>query len=354
MPRCARLAKVVGGALAVWATAAVVLVSAQGRLEGRLGKGAMAQPRLPDLPIDGTVEDVRPGLLQVLSNSGQSWVLRILPQARIQITGKATPDFLGPGQCIAFVADVEVRRARVEQPVSKLVLFNPSPDRPLGAAEDQGMGLSLFAEKGGENKAQRGKPPFGAAPRFGPGPAFGPGLEEGPALGSKEPRAGSRRARSGPVGPGGRAAPATQSLEVRGQITSFKGGKATLHVPNAPFRGALKIEIAEDAEIDVQLSSLAAVALAQKGDKVHARGQQLGERAGQVSDLEITLSETLGAGQAKKRPASKAERPGGSKRAAQPAEKAPGIEPQSRKDTKEGVSSPERKTQQQPEAKDEG
>ena len=111
-------------------------------------------------------------------------------------------------------------------------------------------------------------------------------------------------------------------------------GKATLQVPNAPFRGALKIEIAEGAEIDVDLSSPAAVSLAQKGDKVRARGQQLGEQAGQVNDLEITLSQTLGAAQAKKRPAPKAERTGRSKRAAEPEEKAPAIEPQRHKDTK--------------------
>jgi hypothetical protein len=121
-------------------------------------------------------------------------------------------------------------------------------------------------------------------------------------------------------------------------MASFKNGKATLHVPNAPFRGALKIEIAEGAEIDVHLSTPAAVTLAQKGDKVSARGQQfLGEQAGQASELEITLGQTLGAAHAKKRPApaSKAERTGRSKRGAEPEEKAPAEEPKGQASVKE-------------------
>ena len=354
MLSCARLAKVLGGILAVWGAAGVILVSAQGRLDGRFGKGQIPQPKLPDLHVDGTIEDLRPGMIQVLSaNSAQSWLLRILPQARIQATGKATPEFLGPGHCIAFVAEVDVRRARVEQPVTKLVVFSPSPELPLGAAEDQGLGLSHFKEKKKRDRAKQPVAPgfgpgagFGPGQGFGPGmqpgpgfgpgagPGFGPGVDAGPGLGGGEPRSSGRRAKAGPLGPGGKGAPASQSLEVRGQITSFKAGKAALQVPNAPFRGALKIEIAENAEIDVQLSGPAAFSLAQKGDKVRARGQQLGEQVGQIDDLEITLSETVGAAQAKKRPAPKAERTPRSKRSAEPEEKAPAGEPARPKDTK--------------------
>ena len=150
-----RLAVVVVGAIVLWGAASAEFLLAQ----GRFGPGRMAQPKLPDLHVDGTVEAVRPGLLQVVSSTGQTWVLRVAPDAKIQITGKATPDFLGPGQCIAFVADVDVKRSRVEQPVSKITVFNPSLDHPLGAGPDQGLGGSFFGETGKEKKgSEAGRP----------------------------------------------------------------------------------------------------------------------------------------------------------------------------------------------------
>jgi hypothetical protein len=331
----ARLAVVVGGAIALWGAAGADFLPAQ----GRFGPGRMAQPKLPDLHVDGTVEAVRPGLLQVVSGTGQTWVLRVAPDAKTQITGKATPDFLGPGQCIAFVADVDVKRSRVEQPVTKITLFNPSLDQPLGAGPDQGLGGNLFGEKGKEKNGERGRPPLG--PGFGPGAGLGPGGPgqglgpgagagfgggaDAAAIGTQDARGSGRRSKSASSsGLGGKAAPATQSLEVRGQITSNKGGKVTLHVPNAPFKAALKIEIADSAEIDVQLSSPAALTLAQKGDKVRARGLQLGEAMGQAREIELTLGQTLGAAQAKKRPPAKTERTPRSKKAPEADEKAPG------------------------------
>jgi len=328
----ARLAVVVGGAIVLWGAASAEFLLAQ----GRFGPGRIPQPRLPDLRIDGTVEAVRPGLLQVVSSTGQAWLLRVAPDAKTQITGKATPDFLGPGQCIAFVADVDVKRSRVEQPVSKITVFNPSLDQPLGAGPDQGLGGIIFGEKGKEKKGERGRPPLGPGAGLGPGApgqgfgpgagaGFGGGADLGAAGGGSDARGAGRRSRSGSSsGPGGKAAPATQSLEVRGQITTNKAGKVTLHVPNAPFKSALKIEIADSAEIDVQLSSLAALTLAQKGDKVRAHGLQLGEAMGQAREIEITLGQTLGAGQAKKRLVAKTERTPRTKKAPEAEEKAPG------------------------------
>jgi hypothetical protein len=115
----------------------------------------------------------------------------------------------------------------------------------------------------------------------------------------------------------GPPAAAIQSFEVRGQITSFKGGKLNLRVPNAPFKGPLKIELAENADIDLDLSGPNAIALVQKGDKVQTQGQQTGERMGLARDIVITLSQPASAGYSKKRPAAKTDR---TTRPKQPAE----------------------------------
>ena len=235
---------VLGGILAAWTAAGGMSVWGQ----GRLAPGRFPQPKLPDLRLDGTVDDLRPGLLQVQSNAGQPWLLRIAPDARVRVTGKATADFLGPEQCIAFIADVDLRRSRVEEPVSKLMVFNPSPEWPLGAFQDQGPGSSIF-EKGTQKKGEGAKPGVGpgfGAPGFGPGqqgPAVGPGFGAGAdagAFGGGDARTGGRRSKSAAAGPGGKDAPATQSFEVRGQITSFKGGKLNLRVPNTALQRSLE------------------------------------------------------------------------------------------------------------------
>ena len=322
----ARLAVVFAGIL-VSGLAADGPLWAQGRMDGRFNKGRVPQVQLPELRLDGTVEEIRPGLLQILSNQGQPWMVRVLPNATVRVTGKATADLLGPGQAVGFIAEVDVRKSRVEQPVSKLIVFTPSPDWPLGASENSGTGASIFDKP--KEKEKKGPPAAGFGPGAqGPGmdPGFGADAGPGPGAFGGDTRPGGRRSRSGPAGAGAKVAAPTQSLEIRGQITSFKNGKATLHVPNAPFRSALKIEIAENAEVEVDLSAPAALALAQKGDKVHARVQQIGERAGQATEIEVTLTQAVNSGQPAKRAPAKAERPPRAKRAAEPGDAPPGKE----------------------------
>jgi hypothetical protein len=182
--------------------------------------------------------------------------------------------------------------------VSKLLVFNPDLEWPLGAVEDQGPGSGIF-QRGTQKNGERGKP-GPAAQGADAGPAFGAAPDAG-AFGKGDSDTGGRRPKSASAGPGGKAAAAPQSLEVRGQITSLKGGKMSLRVPNAPFKGPLKIDIAENADIDLDLSNPDAVTLAQKGDKVRAHGQQFSERMGQARELEITLSQPAAARNTKKK-----------------------------------------------------
>lgn len=296
-----------------WAAGLVGWLGAQGRFR----KMPAVEPRLPELQLEGTVEDVGPGVLRVRSQAGQTWVLRLIPDAIVQVTGKATAEFLSAGQCIALIADVDTRRNRIEAPVTRLTIFNPDPERPLGAAPSQGFGGVLEGGSGqGKKRGEGMKVPFGPMGPFGPGPGLGPGM--GPGLGPAEgsqpgwepPARGARRGSSGSTA-GGKGGPLVQRLEVRGRISSIKAGKVALHVPS--FKSTLKLEIAKEAEIDVDLTSPSAVGLAQKGDRILARGRQVGEHAGQVNEVEITLSQPLGAGPAGKRGPAARERTGRSR-----------------------------------------
>ena len=278
--------------------------------QGPFRRGVPQQPaKLPDLQISGTIEDLRLVAVKVKSDAGQTWVLHFTPDARIRLTGKATADFLAAGQSVEVIVEVDKRRGTVSQPVSRLTVFTPTPRRPLGAVPDQGFGLP---GAGTDKEAKGGdapKTPFVAGP--GRAPALGPETTFGSGLGSSR---GGRRA--GPA-PGAKNAPAaSQTLEVRGQITTIKNGKLSLHAPSPYFKSPLKLEIAEAAQIDVDLIGRDACLSAQRGDKIIARGQQLGENVGRVAEVEITLVEPLGGGQVAKKPVAKGDRPPRGTRAA--------------------------------------
>jgi hypothetical protein len=264
-----------GGFVGLWTALASGPAGAQVRRAG--------QPDLPPLNLAGTIQEMGRGMIGVTSTSDQPWILQLQPTSRIEVKGTAKADFLAPGQCVLFTATVDVRNARVDEKIRKLTIFTPDPRRPLGAFPDQGIG-------GGDDKAAAEKP--AEKPAFG-APSFGaPAAAKG------------RKARLGAKS----AAPVTQSFEIHGQITGVKNGKLSLRVPNPYFSPALVIEVAEDAEIDVELSGPAVLALVRQGDKIQVRGTQVGQNAGRIGEAEITLNEPLGAPQetpAKKKTAGK-------------------------------------------------
>ena len=84
-------------------------------------------------------------------------------------------------------------------------------------------------------------------------------------------------------------------FDVRGQVTGISGGKVRLYVPNDYFRSNVRLEIAEGADIDVEIDDPIAYTLARKGDKIRVSGRQCLGNQGYATDLEITLGEPLGA-----------------------------------------------------------
>ncbi|MCR4412608.1 MAG: hypothetical protein NUV77_09315 [Thermoguttaceae bacterium] len=268
------------GFVGFWAALGCAPVAAQVRRPG--------QPDLPPLNLAGTIQEMGRGMIGVTSTSDQPWVLQLQPTSRIEVKGTAKADFLAPGQCVLFTATVDVRNARVEEKIRKLTIFTPDQRRPLGAFPDQGIGGGEgkpAAERPSEKPAE--KPAFGA-------PSFGaPGATKG-----RKSRLGAKN-----------AAAVTQAFEIHGQITGVKSGKLSLRVPNPYFSPALTVEVAEDAEIDVELCGPAVLALVRQGDKIQVRGTQVGQNAGRIGEAEITLNEPLGATQetpAKKKTTGKA------------------------------------------------
>jgi len=270
-----------------------------------------APPKPAPLQLSGTLTDVRPGVIQVKSDADKLWLLQVPRNARVRLTGQARVEFLASGQWVELVAEVDKRRGTASQPIAKLTLFTPTERRQRGVVPDQGFGfpgdsLALDGKKGDGPKRLPGAG-AGRIPGAGAEPGLGPGPDKG---------RGGRRA--GP-GAGAKEAPlSTQSFEIRGQIISIKAGKMSLHAPNPYFKSPLKLEVAEEAQIGVELVGPEALFLADPGDKVTILGEQLGETVGRIAELEIVAREPLGGVPAKKRAAGKPDRPS---RAAQPAPK---------------------------------
>jgi len=222
----------------------------------------------------GTIEAVAPGLIQIKSIAGELWLVRLTRETTVQVTGEAKADVVTVGSFVSFVADVDKRRSQVQEKVDKLTLFTPSPERQFGAFPDQG-GLGADAGSG-----PFGADPFGGKPRV-----------------AQQPRADKD------------TGPPVERFEITGRISGIKkNGKIFVYAPNTYFKPAVEFELAEDPEIQLDLSGLTMYTLAKPGDKVQARGRQVGQNMVQATDLTIELAEPYTTVQPKKKPPRKATR----------------------------------------------
>ncbi len=209
------------------------------------------QPNLPSGAAFGTVDGVALGRMQVTSDSGQKWLLQILPTSEVRVLATATPEFLSPRQFVSFTAQVNKHQNRVEGKITKLKIFTPDEAHTVGAFPE---GAGAFAA--------------------------GEGLQA-PA----EKAEGGQRAASGA---------GFEPFQIAGQITSAKNGKLIVAVPNNYFKATLKVEVAEDAVVEVDIAGAALYRLAKKGDKVEATGGLITPQVLQVYEMNLTLAEPLG------------------------------------------------------------
>lgn len=245
---------------------------------------------LPQLDLQGTVDYVAVPGLKLTSDAKQTWMLRVTTETKVEIKGKASQDKLVPGTYIAFTAEVNKKGARVDEKVKEVTIFTPSNRMQVGAVPE-GAGLSGMSglNVGGSDQ------PFGAAAPAAGGK--GAGRSKGAAKNAAKAAAGKT----------------TETFEVKGQISSIKSGKVTLKVPNDYFKASLRFELAEDAEVSVDIEGTLAScgplpSLIKPGDRVEVKGVQMAENAGNVSELKVTLG-----GAAGEEPAAKGEGKGRAK-----------------------------------------
>lgn len=245
-----------------------------------------APPAGAVIDTTGTVEAISlEFMLQIKSVAGQLYVLQLTQNSKLQVTGTAKVDVLAPGSFLSFVANVDKRRSTIEKKVEKLTLFTPSIERPMGAFPSQGgVESPLSPDPFAAAKPNRAKPPR-----------------------RKRARKEKDKDDDGSV---------VESFEIVGRLAGIdKRGKLTVYVPNNYFKPAVQFELADDPEIELDLTGVAMYRLAKPGDKVKVRGKQVGQELGQnlvqVMEATITLAEpftTVPTDPTKKKPARKTTR----------------------------------------------
>ncbi|NQT36807.1 MAG: hypothetical protein HQ581_04925 [Planctomycetes bacterium] len=199
-----------------------------------------AQPRPAPQRISakGTVKEVYPRLGIVMTTATQqTWQIAIPQTANVKVTGTAEENFLKPGMFIQFNGEVDKRGNYVLGKVGQLLIFNPSRERMPGM--------------------------FGADPTLGGGGQAGGGLGAGAPMFGPAP---------GAEKPGGPANKGMGMALLGGQISTLKGKRMTVAVPNVNAR--LRVELADEVKIGVEVTDFS---VAQEGDKIQISGTMIQE-----------------------------------------------------------------------------
>jgi hypothetical protein len=249
-------------------------------------QGVRRQPRkAPDLPkfnLSGTLDRFEAGRAVLTTEAGFTWILQPTRNVQVELTGKAVRPFLAPGHFIAFLAKLDTRRATGVEMVDRLTVFLPDKRRQPGIQPDLGFG-DLEKETLKKRQANQTAAASGDAPSA--GKYESPGKAVSAAAG--KPQRGPARKPAGAN---------VESFVIHGKIIAVEKGKYVVQIPNNPYvKPDLKIEVAEDAQIDVELSGLPALALVRPGDHVQARGDQVGEGLGYAQLFKFRSAQPLGA-----------------------------------------------------------
>lgn len=248
-------------------------------------RGGVPMAQAQRIEASGIVEAVSPQAIRILSPTGQPWDLVPAKGLKLTLTGKAMPDVLRPGMFVLFTAEVEKRTGIVAEPVAALIICSADQQHLPGVFPE-----GTRPSEAGEGGANAGEGMPGGLPG-----GFGG------SLGGEHPA--NPRARSPRQPRGVPDSPPSERFEICGRITNIaKTGKITVAAPNQYIRAPITFELAENADISLELSGADAAPFIRKGAKVEGNGTQIGPSAAQVTELKVDLAEPLTFAEPKKTP----------------------------------------------------
>jgi hypothetical protein len=296
-----------------------VLLSVSLLLALTLSAAALAQIRRPPgggqnqkgQPFDGegTIDAVGMGRIQMTTTTNQKMLVFVPPNASVRLTGTATADFLHPGLCVEFTAEVN-KNGVAKDTISQLTIFTPTQETQVGLYPEgaaikgkKGDGEGPAAKFGGDPGIGFGEPPAkgtkGKAGRK--GKQLGGGDAADP-FGSLDAPAGKKGgARKGGAGSGVQL---PGVCTVRGKITVCHGTNLKVNYG----KGVVTAELDDNPQISVDMADCS---MAVKGDKISVKGQSLNKMV-QAETVKIESAQPLSGGGKKgrgKAGATKGERP---------------------------------------------
>lgn len=194
------------------------------------------QPQREQVRGKGKIKVVGPGVLQVVGNEGEQWLVGIEAQPRdISLQGTASVGFLRPGMLVQFSTHVD-KKGEAHAPITGVQIVAPRPNVELKLQPTGGLGgKQLFAEEGEST--------------------------------------GKRKRREGDDYP----------VNVSGTIRSLKDRKFYVSTGSATIHG----EFAEDCTVTVDLADYS---LSRPGDAIEFDGWQYPGQSGRVFATRLTIS----------------------------------------------------------------
>lgn len=206
-----------------------------------LGQGRPPAAAQQPLSFDGTLQGLQPGVLLVVNEGGEQWLVKAPARPEnIIYQASAHPSWLQPGMYVQFKGTFD-QRGQAVKPVAQLTVITPKADTRIGAFPDASIGA-------------------GAPDLFG---------DPKPAASNPKPRQ-----------------PTTVDLNVTGRLAGFENGKMRVAAGNA----VVEAQLTDDASISVELSNYA---LARVGDKVSVNGWYLQKGQGYATRLLVRAAQPL-------------------------------------------------------------
>jgi hypothetical protein len=214
--------------------------------------------------VEGTIEGVMPGRIVVLDKGSHTWQVAVPAEAKVQVTGGATAEYLKKGMIVEFKAEIDDKRT-IKDKVDELKVVTLSPGEKPG----------LF-------------PPESKADDQG---GFGAG---GDATAKKPAKRVTASGGKGAAKTGGVAA---GSYRIVGRLIVGHGGKLSVNVSRGK---PLAFELSDKVAIGVDFADFT---VASKGDKITAKVLKVPSRsnspqaqlvtAAVATEVKIELAEPL-------------------------------------------------------------
>jgi hypothetical protein len=242
--------------------AAILAFGLSASLEAQMQNQRRGQPQMPQptqpVEIKGTIEQVVRGGIVALDATSQPWQVFLPANAKVQVVGGASVDYLRNGLFVEFQGEIDLH-GRLKEKVDHLTIVTLSPEKQVG----------LFPSESDMADGEQG------------------GLGMGEGLGGKPAKA----KKAGVTVAG--------SYRIVGKLMVGRGNKLSVQTG----RGSLPLELTEQPTVAVDVSDYS---IAAKGDNITVKGLMMPNMPGraQATEVKIELAEPL-AGITKKKPEAK-------------------------------------------------